>query len=127
MAAPRSAGLTSLARWPSIIRSPESMDSRPAIMRSIVDLPQPEGPTKTRNSPSSTSRSTPLMTSTVPNDLRTLRRLTRPIASGSCRAQGAASGDQVAVPQRAVLGRALQRGVVDVHDAEALGIATGPL
>ena len=49
-------------------------------MRSIVDLPQPDGPTKTRNSPSSTSRSMPLMTSTVPKDLRTPRRLTRPMA-----------------------------------------------
>jgi hypothetical protein len=38
--------------------------SRPAIRRSSVDLPQPDGPTKTMNSPERMSRSTPLMTST---------------------------------------------------------------
>ena len=32
----------------------------------VVDLPHPEGPTNTRNSPSITSRSTPRMTSTAP-------------------------------------------------------------
>ena len=35
-------------------------------MRSSVDLPQPEGPTKTTNSPFSIARSTPLMTLTLP-------------------------------------------------------------
>ena len=35
-------------------------------VRNVVLLPQPEGPTKTRNSPSCTSRSMPLMTSTLP-------------------------------------------------------------
>ena len=34
-------------RAPSIRRSPEVISSRPAIIRSSVDLPQPEGPTKT--------------------------------------------------------------------------------
>ena len=33
------------------------VSSRPAISRSSVDLPQPDGPTKTTNSPSSMSRS----------------------------------------------------------------------
>jgi hypothetical protein len=42
------------------------MGSSPAIMRRSVDLPQPEGPTKTQNSPCSTCRSMPLMTSTAP-------------------------------------------------------------
>src|SRR4051812_7011588 len=37
--------------------APESTSSSPASMRSEVDLPQPEGPTRTRNSPSSISRS----------------------------------------------------------------------
>src|SRR5882724_5747000 len=49
--------------------SPESGLSRPAIMRNSVDLPQPDGPSSTRNSPmsrpagekaSSTSRLTSL-------------------------------------------------------------------
>src|SRR3569623_3669528 len=49
------------------------MDSRPAIRRRSVDLPQPEGPTKTTNSLSSMSRSMPLRTSTAPKDFRILR------------------------------------------------------
>ena len=42
--------------WPSIRSSPEVMSSRPAIIRSAVDLPQPDGPTRIMNSPSLTSR-----------------------------------------------------------------------
>jgi hypothetical protein len=34
---------------------PEVTSSSPAIRRSSVDLPQPDGPTKTTNSPSSIS------------------------------------------------------------------------
>ena len=45
--------------------SPEVTSSRPAIMRSSVDLPQPEGPTKTVKEPSATARSMPWMTSTA--------------------------------------------------------------
>jgi hypothetical protein len=37
--------------------SPSLISSRPAIIRSAVDLPQPDGPTSTMNSPSSISRS----------------------------------------------------------------------
>ena len=40
-------------------------------MRSSVDLPQPEGPTSTTNSPSSMETSTPWTTSWRPNALRT--------------------------------------------------------
>jgi len=39
--------------WPALI------SSRPAIIRSSVDLPQPDGPTSTTNSPSPMSMSTP--------------------------------------------------------------------
>ena len=39
-------------------------------MRSAVVLPQPEGPSRTRNSPSAMSRSRPFTTSTAPKDLR---------------------------------------------------------
>ena len=52
MAMPRSAGATSLTSLPSMARSPAVMSSSPAIIRSSVDLPQPEGPTNTTNSPS---------------------------------------------------------------------------
>ena len=66
MAMPRLEGARSLTRWPSNSMSPEVMSSSPATSRSSVDLPQPDGPTKTMNSPSSISRSTPLITSTAP-------------------------------------------------------------
>ena len=43
---------------PPMTSSPAVTSSRPAIIRSRVDLPQPDGPTSTRSSPSATSRST---------------------------------------------------------------------
>src|SRR3989344_3942489 len=46
---------------PSSSMVPSLTSSRPAISRSSVDLPQPDGPTKTTNSLSFTSRSMPLM------------------------------------------------------------------
>ena len=66
MAMPRFDGARSLTRSLSNSMSPEVMSSSPEISRSSVDLPQPDGPTKTMNSPVSISRSTPLMTSTAP-------------------------------------------------------------
>ena len=65
MATPRMGAGRSLATWSPIFSSPAVMLSSPAIMRIMVLLPQPDGPTKTMNSPSRTSRSTPLMTSTL--------------------------------------------------------------
>ena len=47
---------------------PPVTSSSPAIRRSSVVLPQPEGPTKTTNEPSSMSRLAPLMMLTGPND-----------------------------------------------------------
>ena len=54
MAMSRSAGSTSLTMRPPMSISPPVMVSRPATMRSSVDLPQPEGPTSTQNWPSPT-------------------------------------------------------------------------
>ena len=62
MAMPRLAGTRSFTRSPPMKRSPAVMSSSPAMSRSRVDFPQPEGPTKTTNSPSRMSRSTPWMT-----------------------------------------------------------------
>ena len=52
MAMPRLAGGTWLTRSPSIRRRRTVASSSPAMMRRSVDLPQPDGPTKTTNSPS---------------------------------------------------------------------------
>ena len=48
----RSFGASSLTTSPPIFSSPAVMSSSPAIIRSAVDLPQPEGPTRIMNSPS---------------------------------------------------------------------------
>ena len=58
----RSLGDLSLTTWPPMRSSPELMSSSPAIMLSVVDFPQPEGPTRMMNSPSAMSR---LMSSTA--------------------------------------------------------------
>src|SRR5919106_130084 len=71
MASPRCAAPSSLTRCPSIRISPDEMSSSPAIMRRSVDLPQPDGPTKTQNSPCSARRSTPCTTSASPKRLIT--------------------------------------------------------
>ena len=42
-----------------ILILPAFTSSRPASIRRVVDLPQPEGPTRTMNSPSPISRSIP--------------------------------------------------------------------
>src|ERR1051325_10889656 len=76
MAMSRSFGATPLTtRSPIAIRPPE-ISSSPAIIRRSVDLPQPEGPTSTQNSPSSTPMSTPCTTSVGPKLLRTALRVT---------------------------------------------------
>jgi len=62
MAMSRSAGSRSLTTRGPIAISPPEISSRPATMRSSVDLPQPEGPTITMNSPSSISASMPWIT-----------------------------------------------------------------
>ena len=44
MAMSRFEGCRSLTTWPSMRISPAVIDSRPAIVFSRVDLPQPDGP-----------------------------------------------------------------------------------
>src|SRR5580700_6995047 len=66
-------GCKSLTTWPPIRISPELIDSRPAIVLSRVDLPQPDGPTSTRKPPCSSEMSMPLRISRLPNRLRSAR------------------------------------------------------
>src|SRR5215212_1906276 len=51
----RSLGVRSFTTSPPIETVPSVISSSPATMRSAVVLPQPEGPTRTRNSPSRAS------------------------------------------------------------------------
>src|SRR6478609_5286000 len=60
MARLRSRGARSLTILSPISISPEVMSSRPTIIRSSVDFPQPDGPTRIMNSPSATSMLTSL-------------------------------------------------------------------
>ena len=62
MAMSRSIGGTSLTTLSSMRISPAVTASRPAIMRKVVVLPQPDGPTKTMNSLSRICRSTSFTT-----------------------------------------------------------------
>ena len=80
MAMRRSAGASSLTSRPPMESSPAPIVSSPAMMRSNVVLPQPEGPTKTQNSPSFTSRLMSWRISTVPKDLEMPRRVTSGMA-----------------------------------------------
>src|SRR5690242_21074624 len=56
-------------RRSSDLISPALGSSKPATMRSVVVLPQPDGPTSTTNSPSSIARLTLFTAATAPNDL----------------------------------------------------------
>src|ERR1700681_2160003 len=73
MAMSRSLGWTLLTTRSPIEIVPEVMFSSPASIRSKVDLPQPEGPTRTTKAPSSIGIDTPCRTSKPPNDFRTSR------------------------------------------------------
>src|SRR5687767_6031177 len=92
MAMPRLAGGVAETSAPSMTTRPEVESSSPAMTLSKVDLPQPEGPTKTTNSPSVTSRLMPFSTSTGPNAFFTFSIFSEPTAFlrigmwGRCRA-----------------------------------------
>src|ERR687896_780678 len=58
MATSRSRAARWLTRSPASRTSPSVAVSRPATMRSVVVLPQPEGPSRQTTSPDATSRST---------------------------------------------------------------------
>src|ERR1700733_6530360 len=76
MAMLRSAGSRSVTFRSPIEIDPDDVVSRPAIIRSVVDFPQPEGPSRTRDSPSSTSMHTSSTTFRAPKTLHTGFRVT---------------------------------------------------
>src|SRR5438309_7193194 len=71
MATPRASGPTLMTDLPSIQTSPWSGSSTPAIRRSRVVLPHPEGPNTTTQSPLPTSSDRPSRTLFLPKDLET--------------------------------------------------------
>src|SRR5688572_26392677 len=80
MAMSRSFGCRSFTTRPPIEISPALIGSSPAIMRNRVDLPQPEGPSRTTKLPSSILRSMPWITSRSPKLFLMLRTVTAAIA-----------------------------------------------
>ena len=56
MPMPRSLGSSQVTFLPLMKIWPSETSSRPAMQLSKVDLPQPDGPSSTMNSPSATSR-----------------------------------------------------------------------
>ncbi len=66
MATPRSAGSSSVTSRSLMTIRPVVIGSSPAMIRSSVDLPQPDGPTMTMNSPRSTVKLTSSMARKTP-------------------------------------------------------------
>ncbi|KAJ0343805.1 hypothetical protein COL154_014055, partial [Colletotrichum chrysophilum] len=66
MPMPRSFGSSQVTFLPLMKIFPPEMSSRPAMQLSSVDLPQPDGPSRTTNSPSRISRSSDFRTWIVP-------------------------------------------------------------
>src|SRR3954447_11284417 len=77
----RARGGRSVTSRPPIEIVPAVASSRPAIIRRSVDLPQPDGPTRTRNSPLPIVSETPSTATTPPE--KTLLRLSRTISATS--------------------------------------------
>src|SRR3954454_18287777 len=77
--------------------------SRPAIIRRTVDLPQPEGPSRTMNSPSLTSRLT-LSTATVPSGHTLVTSLSATVDTVYLPAQLPAPGPSDVTVSTAVVG-----------------------
>ena len=64
-------GFRRVTSLPPMNTEPELGSSKPATIRSIVVLPQPEGPRKETNSPCRTSRLNSCTTTVVPKALCT--------------------------------------------------------
>src|SRR5258705_11483704 len=73
MPKPRFSAARLVMTFPSKLIVPESGVSRPAIILSVVVLPQPEGPSSPKNSPRSTSSETPATAAVLSNFLEMFR------------------------------------------------------
>ena len=73
MAMLRFSGVRSFMRCPAMMTSPAVARSSPAIMRRVVVLPQPDGPSRQTTSPAATDRSASRTAMNSPNVLVTLR------------------------------------------------------
>src|SRR3954454_21601882 len=101
MARFRSRGARSLTRRSPITMSPEVMSSSPTIIRSSVDFPHPDGPTRIMNSPSATSM---LMSFTAGKSspyFLTMFFMLMAAMGSSLHCAGAETGDDLSLEQQA--------------------------
>src|SRR6478609_2868127 len=96
MARPRSAGRRSETSRSPISTRPEERVSSPAMMRSSVVLPQPEGPSKATNSPSATVSDTSSSAFAAPNNLPILSMTMPAMGWPPSAVRDAPKGEQVA-------------------------------
>src|SRR6185369_12170074 len=75
MAMPRRAGGSAVTSLPPMNTWPALTPSSPAIRRSVVDLPQPEGPSSTTKRPAAASKLTPSTARADSHALVTPRKL----------------------------------------------------
>src|SRR3954470_23445147 len=91
----RSFGSTSLTIRPPISMVPALGRSSPATILSSVDLPQPDGPTSTVNSPLSMSRSIPFSTSRRANRFDRPRTLNAAMLTPSLDCSGGEAAHEI--------------------------------
>src|SRR5580765_4987284 len=93
---------------------PSSGRSKPAISRSVVVLPEPEGPSRVKNSPAGISRSTRSTATTSPYVLRIPSSRTSIAAAGTrCGAESASASAGVAKRFLQQVQPALEERIVD--------------
>src|SRR5690606_9873620 len=96
----RSRGARSLTLRSPIIMSPEVMSSRPTIIRSSVDFPQPDGPTRMMNSPSATSMLTSLTARKPSPYFLTMFFMVMAAIGSTLHCAGGQTGDDLALEQQ---------------------------
>src|ERR1700712_1625980 len=103
---------------PARVIVPELGDSRPATIRSVVVLPQPDGPSRAKKDPRGTSRSSSRTAWKAPKCLVSCRRASPSYDAGSAGAPGSASTTCDIRELSFVLGDLL---LVERHERHRLG------
>src|SRR5689334_13378509 len=80
--------------------SPSVMSSRPTIIRSSVDFPQPEGPTRIMNSPSATSMLTSFTAGNPSPYFLTMFFISMAAMRSPLHCAGGETGDDLALEQQ---------------------------
>src|SRR5690349_715299 len=100
MARLRSRGARSLTFFPPITMSPSVMSSSPTIIRSSVDFPQPDGPTRIMNSPSATSMLTSFTAGKPSPYFLTMFFISMAAMRSTLHCAGGQSGDDLALEKQ---------------------------